>query len=191
MHRAQALMAMEDNGLPLRYRSLKAREKEFSKQLVEYNEALRSANAAGSACSEVLESLHSADGWATYDMFSRGGLLSHMAKYDHLDMAQEQMNRLNSNLEDMNRELKDVNMAFSGSLIDIDSGTRAFDYWFDNIFTDMNVKSTIEENIEIVDNLRGCIDDVISKVSYEKKLAEDRRGQVTEEIKEIVIEFGE
>ena len=188
--REQLLMGMEDNSLSSRYRVLKTQEKDLSRQLVELSEAIRAASAADVSCSDVLESLDSADSWATYDIWSKGGLLSHMAKYDHLDRAQEQMNRLNSNLADMSKELRDVNMVFSGSLIEIDRGTRAFDFWFDNIFTDMSVRNTIEENIENVENLRGNIKDVIGKLGNEKKLVENRRDRVMEDIKGIVIELG-
>jgi len=87
-------------------------------------------------------------------------------------------------------ELKDVNIAFKGRLIDIDSSTKVIDFMFDNIFTDINVRNTIEENIGIVENLREDIKYVISKLNNERSAIEYKREQVEEEIRELVIEFG-
>lgn len=87
-------------------------------------------------------------------------------------------------------ELKDVNIAFKGRLIDIDSSTKVIDFMFDNIFTDINVRNTIEENIGIVENLREDIKYVISKLNNERSAIEYKREQVEGEIKELVIEFG-
>lgn len=188
--REQALMEMEDNELSLRYRKLKDREKELSRQLVEYDETIRSAGAAISACDDVLESLHIAERWATYDALTKEGVLSYMAKYNHLDKAQEQMNRLNSILADMKKELKDADMSFDGRLIDIGSGKRAIDFWFDNIFTDISVRNTIEDNIEIVEDLKRNIEYVIPKLNSEKKAVEYKRKQIEEEIRGLIVEFG-
>jgi hypothetical protein len=46
----------------------------------------------------------------------------------------------------------------------IDSSTRAIDFWFDNIFTDMRVRDQIRGNKEQIRSLHGKINGVIGKL---------------------------
>ena len=54
----------------------------------EIREALSAGRNALRAADEVLSELKSAQDWNTWDMFGGGGIITHMAKHDHLDEAQ-------------------------------------------------------------------------------------------------------
>jgi hypothetical protein len=110
-------------------------------------------------------------------VWANAGIFSHMAKYDNIDAAQECFNRLSSQLKDLQAELKDINMLEIPDVTIIDSTTRAFDFWFDNIFTDLSVRNKIRDDIELVSNLHSLTGDMIdtleeSKTEISKKLKE-------------------
>jgi uncharacterized phage infection (PIP) family protein YhgE len=101
------------------------------------------------------EQLDSAESWGTYDVWFKGGLISHMAKYDHIDEASDLMNRLTAQLRDLRTELADIRMSGDYAMNEYSSGTRALDYFFDNIFTDLSVRDRIRDDQESVRQIRG------------------------------------
>lgn len=146
--RRSALLQNTGSGAHARYMEIEAQLNELAHQNVETDEALRAANRVIATAESALSSLESAHGWATYDIWGGGGIISHVAKYDHIDAAEAQMSRLRSQIAALEDELKDVRLQTSISLQNISSTTRAVDFWFDNIFTDLNVRSMISENQE-------------------------------------------
>lgn len=92
-------------------------------------------------------SFESARGWSTYDTFFRGGLIADIAKYSKIDEANNAVSRINSSSNIMNKELRDVDLAFHENMDTIGQGERFFDIAFDNIFSDLNVRSKIQNNL--------------------------------------------
>lgn len=83
---------------------------ESQSQLRELEEAIGAGNAALQQASVVLDSLSSAAGWGTWDLLG-GGLISDLAKYSHLDNAQQNIQQLQALLSRFRTELADVHMA--------------------------------------------------------------------------------
>ncbi len=108
----------------------------------------REAHAAGVEARDLLaqagQLLGNARSWSTWDTFGGGGLLTDMVKYDRLDKVTALVRRADLALGRFSRELADVGMAGVGG-VRVDGITRAFDIWFDNIFTDMAVRSRIQD----------------------------------------------
>lgn len=146
------------------YRKLEAHQDYLLKQLTETEEALRAATRALETAQRAKGSLNKAEGWATYDMWFGNGIFSHLAKYDHIDSAQSDFDVLSSQIRDLQKELKDINLSADFFPSQIDSTTRAIDFWFDNIFTDMRVRDQIRDNQEQIRNLHGKISRVIGKL---------------------------
>ena len=69
---------------------------ELVSQLTEIREALSIADRAESTAERALASLESAETWATIDVLTSGGFLTHMAKYSHIDEAEDVMHELSS-----------------------------------------------------------------------------------------------
>ncbi len=88
--------------------------------------------------------LGSAESWSTWDTFGGGGMLSDMAKYNKMDQATEVLHRADVALGRFSRELADVGMGGVGGM-QVDNMTRTFDIFFDNIFSDMAVRSRIQD----------------------------------------------
>ena len=108
----------------------------------------REAFAAGQVAREHLQRasglLSSARSWSTWDTFGGGGLFTDMMKYDKLDQVATEVRRADQALRRFARELSDLRLAGVEAL-NLDSMTQVFDVWFDNIFTDLRVRSRIGE----------------------------------------------
>ncbi|GAB6985412.1 hypothetical protein [Nocardioides pyridinolyticus] len=107
------------------------------------------ASAAGGHAASRLDAagqrLGSAGGWATYDTFFGGGLLTDAMKYSHMDEAQRLLHEADQALRRFAAELADVGLQVAVEGLAVDGLARAFDVWFDNIFSDWSVKSRIQE----------------------------------------------
>lgn len=178
--RRQKLADQFTEPLGTRYAELENERKSIVSQITEIKEALSAAARAKLTALSALESLDSAEGWATYDAFSRGGILSHMAKYSHIDSAEQNFHTLSSQLHDLRAELGDVDGLTVWGLNEISSTQRALDFWFDNIFTDLSVRRQIKENAEqvrrLLDNIGHAEYLLSTKLSaQEASLAQNRR----------------
>lgn len=125
----------------------------------ELREALGAADDAADALAQADNLLSSARGWSTADTFFDGGLLTDMVKYDRMDQAQALMRRADDALSDLGVELADVGMEPVGG-IEITQLVRAFDVWFDNIFSDWAVRERIGEAAARVAEARGAVGEV-------------------------------
>lgn len=166
--REQTIAQGLNNETSEQYRNLEEEREILEHQLVEVNEALRAASRAKSTARSVMQHLDSAESWATYDVWAKGGIFTHMAKYDHLDKAEADFNRLSSQLKDLKKELSDIAMSNVPAMGGIDSTTRAVDFWFDNIFTDLNVRDKIRSDSDQIRSLYGSIDRTITKIEHKK-----------------------
>jgi hypothetical protein len=108
----------------------------------------REAHAAGVEAMQLLgqadQLLASAGSWATWDTFGGGGMLTDMMKYDKLDQVGRVLRGADVALGRFSRELADLRMA-GVEAVGLDGMTRTFDVFFDNFFTDMRVRSRIQE----------------------------------------------
>ena len=143
------------------------------KELLEAKRAVESVLVLSESAKRSFET---ARGWSTYDTFFRGGLIADIAKYSKIDEANNVVSRINSSSTIMNKELRDVDLAFHGNMDTIGQGERFFDVAFDNIFSDLNVRSKIQNNlsslnqyIRKLENTLRILDNKLSDV--ERKLA--------------------
>jgi hypothetical protein len=117
-------------------------------ELTALDTEMREAFAAGRAAHDFLVEasslLGSAGSWSTWDTFGGGGLITDMVKYDRVDRATETLRRADLALASFTRELADVDLPAVGG-VRVEQMMRTFDVWFDNIFSDMAVRSRIED----------------------------------------------
>lgn len=169
------------------YRKLEQQREALWQQSVEIDEAMKVARYAESTINSAMEHLQSAESWATYDIWARGGILSHMAKYDHIDNAQAEFDRLSYQLKDLKKELADIKDFEIASNLGIDSSTRMFDFWFDNIFTDLNVRDKIRADKEDVSRLKDKIHAIIAKLEDNRLGIRSMMEAVENDKKELLI----
>lgn len=139
--------------------ALAARDKELA-------EAHAAAVGAAQLLAIAEEKLGSARSWSNWDAFGGGGMLTDMMKYDRMDEATASLRQCEGALVALSRELADLGLAAVGA-VSPDSMTRGFDVWFDNIFSDLSVRSRIIDAHERVRHLRAHLGGVIAQLGGE------------------------
>jgi hypothetical protein len=121
-------------------------------QAAEVTEAQEAGIRAASALEAARRELGSADSWSAYDTWFGGGLISSSIKHHRIDAAGSRIAAAQDALVDLARELSDVD-GLTGLRADlgISPTTRTFDVWFDNIFSDLSVRSSIKDSTARVD----------------------------------------
>jgi hypothetical protein len=164
------------------YDELNSERNGILSQATEIDEALRVVSRIGPIVEEISKSLDSAEGWATFDAFTRGGIISHMAKYSHIDEAERGFNALSHELRELKSELRDIEGISVSGLSEISSVQRAVDFWFDNIFTDLSVRGQIKDNAAQIDDLKSSLNAVEAVLhnkrrDLDNKLARNRQSE--------------
>ncbi|MCL2575549.1 MAG: hypothetical protein FWE33_03860 [Defluviitaleaceae bacterium] len=146
-----------------KYTSIEAEYAEIVARRIEVMDASNIAKRAMDAAKIATRFFEKARGWATFDVWTRGGLLTHVAKYDNIDNAEAAFNDMSNNLSRLRNELKDIHGLKISHILDreqISSCQRAVDFWFDNIFTNLSVRGKIVNNAEIVTSAMKSIEEV-------------------------------
>lgn len=171
------------------FNKLEAEQEHLLKQAIETDEAVEAANRAKRTAERAIGYLDKAEGWASYDIWFKSGIISHMAKYDHIDNAQAEFDRLNSQMQDLQKELEDIDIAGDFQPIGVDSGTRAIDFWFDNIFTDLNVRNKIRDDRDRIKCIYGKLEGAIGRLGELKTEIEKRINIIDNKKNELIISF--
>ena len=155
---------LQDAGGPMgeRLRELEARTRVLTGQLRELREALEAGEAARATADRIRSSLDSAEGWGTWDLLG-GGLLTDLAKHDHLDEAQRQVETLQVQLRRFRTELADVEIQ-ADMQVGIDGFLRFADFFFDGLFADWAVLDHIHDAQQQVEGTRDQIDSVLIRL---------------------------
>ena len=165
-------------------RSLEERLTEFQSRLRELEEALSAGETVRRQLDQVLSSLGSAQSWGTWDVLG-GGLLTDMMKYSRLDDAQRSMEQLQSALRGYRRELADVTALHIGDFRP-EGFSMALDVFFDNIFSDWAVLSSIGRSREQVEALYRQVQNMQARLAEEHGHACRAREETLRELEELV-----
>ena len=138
-------------------------------------EAINAGKTALHTVNEVLETLHNAEGWSTWDVM--GGLGVDLAKYAELDDAQEQIEQLQVELRRFKTELADVEIT-ADLQVTVDSFLKFADFFFDGLFADWAVLDHINQAQSRVENTKDQIKRVLALL---KKMREDVDVQIADE----------
>lgn len=132
---------------------------ELEQEEKEINEAIEAGERVLDEINGVLKELDSANSMATWDMFTDSFFIDLM-KYDKIDKAEKELAYLERALERYQKELKDVDLETSLAYEELSQMSRAFDIFFDNIFSDWNTRDTIRRNIAMLEDMNNEVDDV-------------------------------
>lgn len=132
--------------------TLKQEEKEIGEAIHAGEKVLR-------AIDDVLKELDSAHSMATWDLFA-DSLLIDLMKYNKIDSAEKELNNLERYLDRYQNELKDVDLQTSIAYEELGQMSRAFDIFFDNIFSDWNTRDTIDRNRMMLEDMMVEVEDV-------------------------------
>lgn len=134
------------------------------REIKELNESITVGNSLMSEIATAKKLLNSAKGWSTFDILG-GDILSSMAKHNKIDEAQSHFSKISNLTRSFNKELKDVNISGVG----FSATTKAFDIFFDNIFSDLSVDKHINESYEKVCSLEIKVENILIKLNTNKE----------------------
>ena len=178
-NRRQNLNNQQTEPSGVQYVELETMRKTLLTQITELKQALSTLAHAKATVKNTLKSLKSAQNWTTYDIFVRGGIITHMAKYSHIDEAEKNYHLLSSQLRHLNSELNDIADLTLFEFNEISSTQRSVDIWFDNIFTDLSVHNKVKGNTEqmtrLLNNLNTIESTLNSKLDQRKTELQENR----------------
>ena len=128
----------------------------------EMKEALDAGERALSSLRNAQEKLNSAGNWGLFDMFG-GGLFSTIMKRSKMDDAQQLMEVAKTDLKQLQRELKDVNIPLDLRM-EVGSFLSFADFFFDGFVADYLVQSKISEAKEQVSDAIIRVEQILNEL---------------------------
>ena len=156
-------------------------------QQKELEEALSAGENAKRLLGQVQDDLDSARSWGTWDMLG-GGLIATMAKYDRLDSAQSSIRAAQRALSDFRTELADVSQLQVPS-IQIGEFATFADYFFDGIFSDWYVQSSIKKAQEGVSEVHMKLTAALRDLEAASQDLNDQQASLKREREELLDSF--
>ncbi len=183
--RARELRQDPQSPTARRLLALEERQAQLAARSKELQEAIQAGYNALSDISSIESALSSAEGWGTWDVFG-GGLISDLAKYSHLDDAQQQINGLQRSLSRFRTELADVDIR-TGIQVEVDSFLRFADYFFDNIFTDWAVLDRIRRTQSQIHEVDGSVRTILYRLERDLDQCQRDSEAVRQELKDFLV----
>ena len=153
-------------------------------QQKELEEALSAGENARRLLGQVQDDLDSARSWGTWDMLG-GGLIATMAKHDRLDSAQSSIRAAQRALSDFRTELADVSQLQVPN-IQIGEFATFADYFFDGIFSDWYVQSSIKTAQEGVSEVHMKLTAALRDLETASQDLNDQQASLKREREELL-----
>lgn len=153
-------------------------------QQKEVQEALSAGENAKRLLGQVQDDLDSARSWGTWDMLG-GGLIATMAKHDRLDSAQSSIRAAQRALSDFRTELADVSQLQVPN-IQIGEFATFADYFFDGIFSDWYVQSSIKKAQEGVSEVHMKLTAALRTLTAASQELNDQQASLEREREELL-----
>ena len=170
--RAEEILQLEE-----RCAFLRSHQKELS-------EAISAGKSARSTADSILQSLDSAKNWGTWDAVG-GGLVSHIAKHNHLDAAQASVERLQSQLRRFKTELADITI-HADMKVNAEGFLRFADYFFDGLAVDWVVLNKISRSQSEVQSTQSRINSILSRLDTMLRTVEQDLARTKNELDTLV-----
>lgn len=164
---------------------LEKQMEDLSHEIVELEEALDVGYRAFDVVESILNELNEAHSLAEWDTFTDSFFVD-MQKHEHLHTAQDLIQDLRNELRRFKTELADVSI--EGDIqIEMDDFSEFADWFFDNIFTDWDIKDKIENSLSQADDTRGQITSTINLLKDMRDERMKRRIELEEDLEEVVV----
>jgi len=154
-------------------------------QKKELSEAIAAGGSALNTADQILKSLKSADGFATWDLLG-GGMIADIAKHSRLSDAQRQVEELQRQLRQFSTELSDVHLA-DEMQVNVDGFLYVADFIFDGVIADWMVKDRIGNAQRQVEDTRRQISQLIAHleemIGQTEQQEADTKAQLEERIR--------
>lgn len=133
-------------------------------QLIEIEQAL----SLGRSIVRLLESAHSAlksaQKYHAWDTWTKGGIINHTLKHDALASANKSILLAKRRITTFNKELKDVIYNTKITTTSYINVNKSLDFWFDNIFTNFQIRDQIANGLSQVSSTSIAIQKALEKL---------------------------
>lgn len=151
LNQKEQLLADTDPAAAEALHDVAERRAALGAQKREIGEARQAVDDALQSLAVAAAQLDDADGWSGYDTFFGGGALSSSLKHDKMDAAAQAMAAADDRLRRVSAEIADVaGLQADLPTLQLDGFDRFVDVWFDNIFTDLDVRDRIKTAVRQV-----------------------------------------
>ena len=155
------------------------------RNLKELREAVSAGQSAVNSLDIALDSLGSAQGWGTWDLFG-GGLISDLAKHSHIDDASREVERAHHHLRRFKTELADVRINYD-IRFETDGFAKFADFFFDGLIADWFMQSKINNSYDSVSDVKNQVNSVLYKLQQLKEQETLNVERLENELKNIII----
>jgi hypothetical protein len=151
----------------------------------EIQEAISAAEKVLGVIPRVIEDLKDAKGYATWDMVG-GGTMATYLKREKMHKAKLGIVEINYGLDKFRRELKDLKPEFFPTEIKFNTSWEFADYFFDNIFVDMEIKSRIADAYNSIISLFNSVNLLKEKLNFEKDKQQNLYQETESDFRKLV-----
>lgn len=151
-------------------------------ELNELHRASNDAQAAEQALGEVQDRLGTAANWSTFDTYFDHGMVANAIKHDRIDQAAQAASAADQRLAALRSDLSDLGGTEpTAPGLEISSGFKFADIFFNNIFTDLAVGQQIRDAQDNVDRSVQQVHALADRLN-------DQAGKVTSRLDAIAAE---
>lgn len=151
----------------------------------ELDEAFSAGRKAAAMAREVQEELDNAESWGTWDLLG-GGLVTQIAKHDHLDQAQRLVEQLQNQLRQFKTELADVEI-HADMDVRVDDFLRFADWFFDGLIVDWAVQSKIEDAQDRVYDVQEQIARCMARLERMQSDTQKKQWELQQELETLLL----
>ena len=164
---------------------LEKQMEDLSHEIVELEEALDVGYRAFDVVEKILNELNEAHNLAEWDTFTDSFFVD-MQKHEHLHTAQDLIQDLRNELRRFKTELADVSV--EGDIqIEMDDFSEFADWFFDNIFTDWEIKDKIVNSLSQADDTRNQITSTINLLKDMRDERMKQRIELEEDLEAVIV----
>ena len=164
---------------------LEKQMEDLSHEIVELEEALDVGYRAFDLIETILKELNEAYNWAETDVFMDSFWVD-MQKHEHIHTAQDLIQDLRDELRRFKTELADVSI--EGDIqIEIDDFSEFADWFFDNIFTDWEIRDKITNSMSQADDTRSQIVGTINMLKDMRDKRMKSRIELEEDLEAVIV----
>lgn len=157
----------------------------LSHEIIELEEALEAGYKAFDIVDKIVKELQEAHELADWDTFMDNMFID-MQKQEHIHNAQDLIQDLRHELRRFKTEMADVNID-EEIHIEMDDFSEFADWFFDNIFTDWDIKEKIENSQAQAEHTRKQTTDMINMLKDMRDERMKRRVELEEDLEEVVV----
>ena len=154
-------------------------------EIIELEEALEAGYKAFDLADRIVTELEEADDLANWDTFM-DSILIDMQKHEHIHSAQDLIGSLRNELRRFRTELADVHIE-EHIEIEMDDFSQFADWFFDNIFTDWDIKQKIENSLKEAGVTRNQIKNTINTLKDMRDERMKNKAELDEKLENLVV----